>query len=221
MKHKCINLTFCSIVLTTLVFYIPGLILFPFFIDYYGKYYALSVVPHKPFLIIFVIFTLQTYFLSNLVITLPRFSVRKISASLIYYLVLFLSLVFLIASANFALSDQRSFRHVSRLADASFLTSLTFILLPILLIYIAKCAIYVSTGKCLGKKNKAILLILLLSLFLSLNSASGIFNIAITACIIFYPNLLQKKLSEIKVIGFLRYFFVGSIVLFFALLGGI
>lgn len=221
MKHKSGNLVFLGIVNFVCLFYVPGLILLPFFQDFFIEYYAVKINPYLPFLVIFFLFMVLVYVTSHIVLRVPKILIFKFNARLMYFAVLLLCLIYFIASVDFSIYQSRSFRHESRLAETSFLTRLMFLLQPILLVYVAKSAVYVSTGYRLGKKNKVLLLAVLLSMILSLNSASGMISIGLLICIIYFPWLLRMKLSDIKFNELIKFILFASAVSIFALFGGL
>lgn len=221
MPKRQVNTVFLAISMVVAVFYLPGVIFFPFFSDYYTKYYAVDVNPYFSFIVVLPLFLISLYCMAMLVFYSPRVRIFKMSSMLMILIIGGLCFLFLLSGIEFSLFQSRAFRHESRLADASLLTRLLFMLQPIVFVYVAKSVVYVSTGRDLGKYNKLFLLMILITMVISLSSSSHMISAGLLICIIFFPDLLRKNITDIRLLDYLKYALGAMTIIGFALLGGL
>ena len=221
MLNNQVNTVFFSILLVVFIFYLPGLLLYPFFSDYYVSYYSLNINPYFSFFLIFLLFAVSTYTIAFFVFRLPTIKRFRLNQKVMILLITFVCVLFFLSGVEFSLFQSRAFRHEGRLAEASILTKLLFILQPIVFVYVAKAAIYVSSGGRLGQINKFLLMMVTFTMVISLSSSSHMISICLLLCILFFPGLIQKKISDIRFFDYAKYAFGAGIVVAFALFGGL
>lgn len=221
MLNNQVNTVFLSILLVVLIFYLPGLLLYPFFFEYYVEYYFLDINPYFSFSVVFLLFAISTYVITFFVFRMPAIRHLRLNSVLMMMSIACVCVLFFLSGIEFALFQSRAFRHESRLADASLLTKLLFILQPIVFVYVAKAAVYVSTGARLGQINKFLLIMILFTMVISLSSSSHMISICLLLCIVFFPRLIQKKISDIRFVDYTKYVFGAATVVAFALFGGL
>lgn len=200
-QQKLMNFFFIFV----LFIYLPGFCFSLIFRDFFSAYYTLT--DYKYFLFFFVLstFIFTSYFFSIFLLSLPAIRVKKFNKLASYLFFDILSLSFFLLSFYFFLSYSSDFRHRSRLADASPLVSILWMLRPIVLIVLLSYVIHVCNGGRISKRSKVVLLLITIGLVLSLTSSLQVIIILFASILFLSPKYFRYGLSDI---GILRLLFI-------------
>mgnify|MGYP000313930657 CR=1 FL=1 len=205
-----------SFVLILIVFYFPGLALYPFFEAEFQQYYHYQGSPYAAFLLAFFVyfffFSMVYYFLDKL----PYVRVRRLPARWGMLVVAALVVLYFVCCLYFYVNYDAGFRHTNRLANTGLLVKGMFVVQPMVYIYILFCIVHVVNGFSIGKINRKLLLVLLVSQVLSLNSSLQVFSMVFLVLLLFKPELYWRKLRGVNI-----YYTLGAVLLLPLVLGGV
>ena len=186
-------------VLFVLLIYLPGFCFSIFFREFFSSYYKVTEYNYFLFLFVLSIFLFSFCILSLLLICLPAvksYSFKKVGGYVFFDL---LSIVFFLLSLYFFVSYSSDFRHKSRLADASALVSVLWMLRPLVLIVLLSYIIHVCNGGIVSNRSKIVLLLIIFGLILSLTSSLQVIVIFVASLLLFSPKYFRYNLIEIGV----------------------
>lgn len=181
------------------VIYLPGLVYFPFFKEGYYSYFQYSGNLYKIFFILASIFLILTFLSFWIMSKVPRLRFPTLNSDLASFFLFITVLIFFFCSVYFFINFSSSFRHKNRLSEAGGIVSLLFFLKPLIAFIVALSVLHVLNGNALGKISRLLLILILISNVLFLNSALQFVIIPIIVLTLFAPSLLVIKLSELKI----------------------
>lgn len=188
------------------VMYLPGLFFFPFFSEAYSRYFNYSGHLYSYFFIVFTTFCILVFISFLIIDKLPFLKIRTLKSRLTISFISFVIFLYFIFSLYFFINFSSSFRHQNRLSDAGGIVTALFFLKPLIYFLVALMLIHILNGNVLGKVTKLLLLLILVSTILFLNSSLQFIVIPIILIMLFSPHLLVIKLNKIKfryVFGFI------------------
>ena len=199
------------------VFYIPGLLYYPFFIDAYYEYYNYTGGLYLNAFFLIISFVVMTYLSFLFLDKFPFIKTRSINSNFIFFILILLVVTFLILSVNFSLYYSSSFRHNNRLAN-SYLVAFMFFLKPIIFYILSLVLIYVLNGNSIGRKTKLLVLLIFISSILSLNSSLQFIVIPLILLMLYSPSLLTTPLKQLRrstiFIALLIFPILGGVIIF-------
>lgn len=170
-----------------MLFFLPGLLCYPFFKDGYARYFTYDGSPYFLFfvggIIYFISIFISAYFFSGC----QSNRVVFFKAKFIIFLMLVIGLLYFLLSFYFFMNFNASFRHKSRLAEAGILVSILFFLKPLIYTLVAIVLAHVINGGTLSWKTKVFLWLSLWGGCLSINASLQVIFPIIVLLIIYFP----------------------------------
>lgn len=201
--------------------YIPGLIYYPFFQDGFHNYFNYSGGLYGNFFVVFTFFSIATFLSFWFFSKIPYMKINYLNSKFIFYFISIMIVVFFILSIFFFYNYTSSFRHKNRLADAGGAVTLLFLLKPLIYFIVSLMLLHVLNGNGLGKKSRLLLILILVSTVLFLNSSLQFIIIPVILIILFAPKMLVINFYSINLKYLLLILISGPILCFVVVFIGV
>lgn len=204
IKKRNDTLVIRSLLFFIFITYFPGLMLYPFFKEDFHSFYNLQTSPHLYFLANIFLFLLVFFAIYYLFINSKQLRIPLLSSRFVFFVFTFIVAIYFFASVDFFISYTSKFRHNSRVSDASSLVKLMFFLKSFIYSFVLMALIHILNKKVIGVKSKFLLLAILLSSILSINSSLQVFFAFIVLLVVFKPNafIFEIKKASLSMLAF-------------------
>lgn len=180
------------------LFYLPGLMLYPFFKEYFQLYYQYQGTPYVAFMVFFTTYLALFFSLYSFADKLPYIKGPKIPTACVRRWIVVIVVLYLVMCATFYLNYDAGFRHSSRLANTGLLIKGLFFFQPLIDLYVLFCIVHVLNGHTIGGLNKKLLMLVLASELLSLNSSLQIIAIFFLLILLMKPDMYRRSLIRLN-----------------------